>query len=158
MGGRGTVHSVRFDVGVSLLLAPARADKRGPNAPFPLVGYVGIQPAIRNRVPAGAPAGAGSYWKHWGHNREATIHWLPWRATVLLHFCQGVQLNQITFHLFHGFFCILQPWKHYTSSNYRISLSLLCCKFLFCVIVQKYNQIYNQTFVKKEQALFLYNN
>ena len=36
--------SVRFEVGVSLLLAPAGADKRGPKAPFPLVGYAGIQP------------------------------------------------------------------------------------------------------------------
>ena len=53
--------SVRFEVGVSLLLAPARADKRGPKAPFSLVGYAGIQPAICNRVPAGAPVGAGSY-------------------------------------------------------------------------------------------------
>ena len=53
--------SVRFEVGVSLLLAPAGADKRGPKAPYPLLGYAGIQPAIRKRVPAGAPAGAGSY-------------------------------------------------------------------------------------------------
>ena len=53
--------SVRFEVGVSLLLAPAGADKRGPKAPFPLVGYAGIQPVIRKTVPAGAPAGAGSY-------------------------------------------------------------------------------------------------
>ena len=29
-----TVPSVRFEVGVSLLLAPARADKRGPEDPF----------------------------------------------------------------------------------------------------------------------------
>ena len=29
--------SVRFEVGVYLLLAPAGADKRGPKAPFPLV-------------------------------------------------------------------------------------------------------------------------
>ena len=57
----GAVLSVRFEVGVSLLLAPAGADKRGPKAPFPLVGYAGIQPAIRKRVPAGAPAGARSY-------------------------------------------------------------------------------------------------
>ena len=57
-----TVLSVRFEVGVSLLLAPAGADiKRGPKAPFPLVRYAGIQPAIRKRVPAGALAGAGSY-------------------------------------------------------------------------------------------------
>ena len=55
------VLSVRFEVGVSLLLAPAGADKRGPKAPFPLLGYAGIQPAIRKRVPGGAPAGARSY-------------------------------------------------------------------------------------------------
>ena len=55
------VLSVRFEVGVSLLLAPAGADKRGQKAPFPLVGYSGIQPVIRKRVPAGALAGAGSY-------------------------------------------------------------------------------------------------
>ena len=36
--------SVRFEVGVYLLLAPAGADKRDPKAPFPLVGYAGIQP------------------------------------------------------------------------------------------------------------------
>ena len=54
-----TVLSVRFEVGVSLLLAPAGADKRGPKAPFPLVENAGIQPAIHKRVPA--PAGAGSY-------------------------------------------------------------------------------------------------
>ena len=53
--------SVRFEVGVSLLLAPGGADKRGLGAPFPLVENAGIQPAIRKRVPAGAPAGAGSY-------------------------------------------------------------------------------------------------
>ena len=53
--------SVRFKVGVSLLLALAGADKRGPKAPSPLVGYAGIQPAIRKRVPAGAPVGARSY-------------------------------------------------------------------------------------------------
>ena len=51
--------SVRFEVGVFLLLAPAGADKRDPKAPFPLVGYAGIQPAIHKRVPARAPAGAG---------------------------------------------------------------------------------------------------
>ena len=71
------MHSIRFEVGVSLLLALARADKRGPKAPrpqgpkaprpqgpkapFPLVENAGIQPVIRKRVPAGAPAGAGSY-------------------------------------------------------------------------------------------------
>ena len=48
-----SVLSVRFEVGVSLLLAPA--------GPFPLVGYAEIKPAIRKRVLAGAPAGAGSY-------------------------------------------------------------------------------------------------
>ena len=31
------VLSVRFEVGVSLLLAPAGADKRGAKTPFPLV-------------------------------------------------------------------------------------------------------------------------
>ena len=51
------VLSIRFEVGVSLLLAPAGADKRGPR----LAENAGIQPAIRKRVPAGAPAGAGSY-------------------------------------------------------------------------------------------------
>ena len=35
-----SVLSVRFDVGVSLLLAPARADKRGLGTPFPLVPRV----------------------------------------------------------------------------------------------------------------------
>ena len=55
------VLSVRFVVGVSLLLAPARAAKRGSKAPFCLVGYAGIQPAICKRVLAGAPARAGSY-------------------------------------------------------------------------------------------------
>ena len=34
------VLSVRFEVGVSLLLAPARAGKTGPKAPFPLVENV----------------------------------------------------------------------------------------------------------------------
>ena len=46
-----SVLSVRFEEGVSLLLAPTRADKRGPKAPFPLVENAGIQPAIRKRVP-----------------------------------------------------------------------------------------------------------
>ena len=55
------VLSVRFEVGVSLLPAPAGADKRGPKAPFPLVENAGIQPVIRKRVPVGAPVGAGSY-------------------------------------------------------------------------------------------------
>ena len=55
--------SVRFEVGVSLLLhvAPVGADKRGPKALFRLVRYAGIQPVIRKRVPAGALAGDGSY-------------------------------------------------------------------------------------------------
>ena len=53
--------SVRFEVGVSLLPAPAGADKRGPKASFPLVENAGIQPAICKRVRAGAPAGARSY-------------------------------------------------------------------------------------------------
>ena len=52
---------MRFKVGVSFLLAPAGADKRGPKAPFPLVENAGIQQAIRKGVPARAPAGAGSY-------------------------------------------------------------------------------------------------
>ena len=56
-----TVLSVRFEVGVSLLLAPAGADKRGPKAPFPLVENARIQPVTCKRVPAGAPAGARSY-------------------------------------------------------------------------------------------------
>ena len=56
-----TVLSVRFEVSVSLLLAPTRADKRGPKAPFLLVENARIQPAIHKRVPAGAPVGAGSY-------------------------------------------------------------------------------------------------
>ena len=53
--------SVRFEVGVSLSLAPAGAYKRGPKAHFPLVENVGIQPAIHKRAPAGAKVGAGSY-------------------------------------------------------------------------------------------------
>ena len=53
--------SVRFEVGVSLLRAPARADERGPKAPFPLVENAGMQPEIRKRVLAGAPAGARSH-------------------------------------------------------------------------------------------------
>ena len=47
-----SVLSVKFEVGVSFLLAPAGADKRGPKAPFPLV---------ENAGPAGGPAGAGAY-------------------------------------------------------------------------------------------------
>ena len=58
---KNQVLSVRFAVGVSLLLAPAGADKRGPKAPCPLVENARIQPAISKRVPARAPAGAGSY-------------------------------------------------------------------------------------------------
>ena len=57
------VLSVRFEVGVSLLLAPTGADKRGPKVPFPLVENALIQLAIRKRVLAGAPVGTGSYWK-----------------------------------------------------------------------------------------------
>ena len=60
-----TVLSVRFELGVSFLLAHAGADKRGPKrgpeAPFPLVENAGIQPVIRKRVPTGALVGAGSY-------------------------------------------------------------------------------------------------
>ena len=56
---------VRFEVGVSLLLAPAGADKRGLMTPFPLVENARLQPEIRKRVPAGAPAAARSYWKRW---------------------------------------------------------------------------------------------
>ena len=51
--------SVRFQVGVSLFLAPIGAENRGSKAPFPLVEVAGM--AIRKRVPAEAPAGAGSY-------------------------------------------------------------------------------------------------
>ena len=51
----------KIEVGVSLLLAPAGAAQRGPKTPFPLVGYAGIQPVIRKRVPAAAPVGARSY-------------------------------------------------------------------------------------------------
>ena len=53
--------SVRFEVGVSLSLAPAGAHNRGPKTPFPLVENAGIQPAINKRVPTRAPAGATSY-------------------------------------------------------------------------------------------------
>ena len=53
--------SVRFEVGVSLLLALAGADKRGPKDSLPLVENAGKQPAIQKRVPVRAPAGAGSY-------------------------------------------------------------------------------------------------
>ena len=55
------VLSVRFEVGVSLLLALAGADKRGPKAPFLLVENAGMQLEICKRVPARGPAGAGSY-------------------------------------------------------------------------------------------------
>ena len=55
------VLSVRFEVGVSLLLAPTGTDKRGLKAPFPLVENAGIQLAICKRVPAGAPVRARSY-------------------------------------------------------------------------------------------------
>ena len=57
----GAVLSVTFEVGVSLLLATAGADKRGPKATFNVVENAGIQPTILKRVPAGAPAGARSY-------------------------------------------------------------------------------------------------
>ena len=69
--------SVRFAVGVSLFLASAGADKRGPKTPFPLVEYAGIQPAIRKRVSAGAPAGAGSYWKHRYTVKVVDSPWRP---------------------------------------------------------------------------------
>ncbi len=39
---QAVLKSVRFEVGVSLLLAPTGADKRGPKAPFPLVENAGI--------------------------------------------------------------------------------------------------------------------
>ena len=68
--------SVRFEVGVSLLLAPARADKRGPMAPFPLVENAGIQPAICKRVSVGAPAGAGSYWKYWCTHSHTAVGYM----------------------------------------------------------------------------------
>ena len=55
-----SVLSIRFEVGVSLSLAPAGADKRGPKAPCPLGENAGMQPAIRKRVLTGALAGAGS--------------------------------------------------------------------------------------------------
>ena len=54
------VLSVKFEVGVCLLLAPAGADKRGPKAPFPLVENAEYNRQFA-RVPAGTPAGAGSY-------------------------------------------------------------------------------------------------
>ena len=53
--------SVRFEIGVCLLLTPTGADKRGPKAPFLLVENAEIQLAICKRVPAGALVGAGSY-------------------------------------------------------------------------------------------------
>ena len=49
--GGVAVLSVRFEVGVSLLLAPAGADKRCPKAPFPLVENAGMQLGIHKRVP-----------------------------------------------------------------------------------------------------------
>ena len=48
------VLSVRFEVGVSLLPAPAGADKNRLKVPFPLVENAGTQPAIRKTAPAGA--------------------------------------------------------------------------------------------------------
>ena len=53
------VLSVRFEIGVSILLAPAGTDKRGPKAPFSLVENAGIQLVICKRVPAGAPGEPG---------------------------------------------------------------------------------------------------
>ena len=50
------VLSIRFEVGVSLLLVPAGANKRGPR----LVENAGIQLVLSKRVPAGALMGAGS--------------------------------------------------------------------------------------------------
>ena len=52
VGAGYPVLSVRFEVGVSLLLAPAGADKRGLKAPFPPVENAGL--------PTEALAGAGS--------------------------------------------------------------------------------------------------
>ena len=62
-----TVLSVRFEVGISFLLAPARADKRGPKASCPPVENAGIQPGFARKyvLPAGARVRARSYWKHW---------------------------------------------------------------------------------------------
>ena len=55
-----TVLSVRFEVGVSLLLTPVGADKRGPKAPFPVVENAGMQLEIHKRVPYyGAPTELG---------------------------------------------------------------------------------------------------
>ena len=68
-----SVLSVRIEVDDSLLLAPAEADKRGLQAPYPLVGYAGIQPVIHKRVPTGAPAGDGSYWKHWDYRYKLPL-------------------------------------------------------------------------------------
>ena len=45
------VLSVRFEAGVSLLLAPTGADKRGPKAPFPLVEKAGIQRRFTREYP-----------------------------------------------------------------------------------------------------------
>ena len=70
--------SVRFEVGVSLLLAPVGADKSGPKAPFLLVEDAGTQLVIRKRVPAGALVGARSYWKH------SCLPGDTWQATSML--------------------------------------------------------------------------
>ena len=66
------------------LLAPASADKRGPKVPFPLVENAGIQPVIPKRVPAGALAGAGSYWKHCISCNNHDIYFWP------IYFCQSL--------------------------------------------------------------------
>ena len=82
--------SVRFEVGVSLLLAPARAGKRDPKAPFPPVENAGIQPVIRKRVNARAPAGAGSYLKTlviWSYDLKRVIivkSVIVWNASFCL--------------------------------------------------------------------------
>ena len=60
-----TVLSVRFEVGVSLLLAPTGAGKRGPKAPFPLVKNAGIQQFAREYPP--------EFWREPGLT-ESTTH------------------------------------------------------------------------------------
>ena len=92
------VLSVRFEVGVSILLAPARADKRDTKAPFPLAQNAGMQLAIHKRVPTGALAGAGSYWKHC---TPCTFHswqlflWPTSCFYVLFFFQKGIHLSII---------------------------------------------------------------
>ena len=56
--------SVSFKADVSLLLAPVGAEKRSLFISLHTHINVAIQLAIRKGVPAGALAGAGSYWKH----------------------------------------------------------------------------------------------